>query len=118
MKAWISPVLAIVVALSLSVAVQAKPLSRIISELGLTPADFEVLSATADAMLTSSAPSTGQEREWVNDATGSKGTIRVVGVQDNCVDLQHFVRPAGADQTRQVKTRRCRDADGNWLLAP
>ena len=118
MKAWISAALITAVTLGLSGAVQAKPLSRIISEMGLTPADFEVLSATSDAMFASGAPSAGQEREWINEDTGSKGTIRVLGTQDNCVDLQHFVRPAGADQTRQVRTRRCRDASGNWVLAP
>lgn len=117
MKAWISAALVTVVTLGIGCAVQAKPLSRIISEMGLSPDDFEVLNATANAMFASGTPSAGQEREWINEDTGSKGTIRVLGVQGDCVDLQHFVRPAGADQTRQVRTRRCRDAEGNWLLA-
>ncbi|MEX0276657.1 MAG: hypothetical protein AB3N19_04000 [Ruegeria sp.] len=117
MKAWILSALVTVAALTNGGVVGAKPLSRIISELGLTPEDFEVLNATANAMFASGTPSAGQEREWINDNTGSKGTIRVLGVRDNCVDLQHFVRPAGADQTRQARTRRCRDSEGNWLLA-
>ncbi|MDA7967251.1 hypothetical protein [Ruegeria sp.] len=99
-------------------AVQAKSLSRIIAEMGLSPADFEVVSATSNAMLSSGTPSVGQERSWVNEDTGSKGTIRVRAVEGNCVSLQHFVQPAGAEETREIRTRRCKDASGNWILTP
>ncbi len=116
MKARISLVLAAVV---LTVgAVQAKPLSRIIAEMGLSPQDFEVLSAASTALLTSGAPAVGQERAWTNDATGSKGTVRIAAVQGNCVSLQHSVEPGGDEQNRQIRTRRCKDASGNWLLTP
>lgn len=99
-------------------AVQAKSLSRIIAEMGLSPADFEVVSATSNAMLSGGMPSVGQERNWINEETGSKGTIRVQAVQGNCVNLQHFVQPAGAEETREIRTRRCKDASGNWILTP
>ncbi|WP_170332853.1 hypothetical protein [Ruegeria arenilitoris] len=118
MKAWISSTLAAVIVLGAVTVAQAKPLSRIISEMGLTPADFEVVNATADAMLAGATPRIGEERNWANDATGSKGTIRVRDVRDNCVHLQHFIQPEGSDQTREVRTRRCRDAGGNWILTP
>ncbi len=97
---------------------QSKPLSRIIAEMGLTPADFEVVTQTSDALLNSGTPSAGQERSWMNEETGSKGIVRVRDVQGNCVNLQHFVQPEGSDQTREVRTRRCKDASGNWLLTP
>ncbi|MCA0927795.1 hypothetical protein [Ruegeria profundi] len=97
---------------------QAKPLSRIIAEMGLTPADFNVLNAASTAMLSGSTPQVGEERVWTNDETGSKGTIRVRDVRDNCVHLQHIIQPEGADQPREVRTRRCRDASGNWILTP
>ncbi len=118
MKAWISSTLTAAVILGAATVVQAKPISRIISEMGLTPADFEVVSATADAMLTGSTPRVGEESTWVNDATRSKGTILVRDVRDNCVHLQHFIQSEGAEQTREVRTRRCRDAGGNWILTP
>ncbi|WP_170399210.1 hypothetical protein [Ruegeria arenilitoris] len=118
MKAWISSTLVAVVVLAAIPTVQAKPLSRIIAEMGLTPADFEVVNTAADAMLSGATPRVGEESSWVNDATGSKGTIRVRDVRDNCVHLQHFIRPEGSDQTREVRTRRCRDAGGNWILTP
>lgn len=106
------------VVLSVGAAVHAKPLSRIIAEMGLSPADFEVVNATANSLLSSGAPSTGQERAWTNAETGSKGTVRVQGVQGNCVQLQHIVQPAGEDTTRDIRTRRCNDGNGNWILTP
>ncbi|WP_420586390.1 hypothetical protein [Ruegeria sp.] len=118
MKAWISSTLVAVVVLGTVPVAQAKPISRIIAEMGLTPADFEVVNAASDAMLSGAMPRVGEESTWVNDETGSKGTIRVRDVRDNCVHLQHFIQPEGADQTREVRTRRCRDANGNWILTP
>ncbi len=118
MKAWVSSTLVAIAVLGSSVAIHAKPLSRIIAEMGLSPEDFNVVNATADAMLSSGSPQAGTERTWMNEATGSQGTIRVRDVRDNCVHLQHFIRPEGSDQTREVRTRRCRDASGNWILTP
>jgi len=99
-------------------AAQAKPLSRIIAEMGLSPADFQVLDATSTALLSGGTPSVGQERNWKNAQTGSKGTIRVRDVRGNCVHLQHFIQAEGSDQTREIRTRRCRDAGGNWIMTP
>lgn len=105
-------------AIGLGCAAQAKPLSRIISEMGLSPADFEVVNAVANQLLSGGTPSVGQEESWLNEDTGSKGTIRVRDVRDNCVHLQHFIQPEGQETTREVRTRRCRDASGNWILTP
>ncbi|EEE37827.1 hypothetical protein RKLH11_1665 [Rhodobacteraceae bacterium KLH11] len=118
MKALVLSTLIAAVSLGAGGAAQAKPLSRIIAEMGLTPADFEVVSATSTALLSSGTPAVGQERAWLNQETGSKGTIRVQSVQDNCVILQHFVQPEGAEAAREIRTRRCKTADGNWILAP
>ncbi|WP_170517775.1 hypothetical protein [Ruegeria atlantica] len=118
MKAWISSTVVAITILGTSLGVQAQTISRIIADMGLSPADFEILSATSDAMLAGGVPRVGAESNWVNDETGSKGTIRVRDVRDNCVHLQHFIRPEGADQTREVRTRRCRDAGGKWILTP
>lgn len=96
----------------------AKPLSRIIAEMGLTPTDFEVVNAASNTLLSNGTPSVGKEQSWVNEATGSEGTIRVANVQGNCVELQHVIHPEGADQTREIRTRRCQDASGNWIMAP
>ncbi|WP_037311988.1 hypothetical protein [Ruegeria halocynthiae] len=118
MKAWISSTVVAAALLGLAAVTQAKPLSRIIAETGLSPADFNIVAATADAMLAGGTPQVGTESTWHSDETGSKGTIRVGEVRDNCVQLQHFIQPAGADETREIRTRRCRDAAGNWVLTP
>ncbi len=118
MKAFVYSALVAALFLGMGGTAQAKPLSRIIAEMGLSPADFEVLNDTSNALLSSGSPSVGQERAWLNQATGSKGTIRVQSVQDNCVILQHVVQPEGAAQARDIRTRRCRTADGNWILTP
>ncbi|WP_120634307.1 hypothetical protein [Ruegeria sp. EL01] len=99
-------------------AAHAKPLSRIIAEMGLTPADFEVVSVASNTLLSNGNPSVGKEQSWVNEATGSTGTIRVGNVQGNCVELQHFIQPEGSDQIREIRTRRCQDASGKWIMAP
>ncbi|WP_170334085.1 hypothetical protein [Ruegeria arenilitoris] len=118
MKAWVSSALIAMMLLGTGAVAQAKSLSRIIAEMGLSPADFEVLNAASNSLLTTGTPSVGQERSWVNDQTGSKGTIRVRDIRDNCVHLQHFIQPEGADKTREIRTRRCKDASGNWILTP
>ncbi|WP_254429183.1 MULTISPECIES: hypothetical protein [unclassified Ruegeria] len=96
----------------------AKPLSRIIAEMGLSPADFNVVNATADSMLENGAPPVGTERNWTSQDSGSKGTIRVRDVRDNCVHFQHLIQPEGTEQVREVRTRRCQDAGGAWILTP
>ena len=96
----------------------AKPLSRIIAETGLSPDDFALLTATADAMLDGGTPQVGDESTWTSTESGAKGQIRVRDVRGNCVHLQHFIEPANTDQIREVRTRRCQDADGNWIVTP
>ncbi len=118
MKARITTVLVALALLAAAPMAQAKSISRIIAEMGLSPADFEVLNATSNALLKSGTPNVGKERSWVNEDTGSKGTVRVRDVRDNCVHLQNFVQPAGEDTAREIRTRRCRDANGNWILTP
>ncbi|WP_282120688.1 hypothetical protein [Ruegeria atlantica] len=118
MKAWISPFFAAAVVIGAVSLAQAKPLSRIIAEMGLSPEDYSVVNATTNAMLADGTPQVGTERNWSNDDTGSKGTVRVREVRDNCVHLQHFIVPAGAEQSREVRIRNCRDAGGNWVLTP
>ncbi|WP_298849822.1 hypothetical protein [uncultured Ruegeria sp.] len=118
MKAKILTAIAACGVLLMTNVAEAKPLSRIIAEMGLSPADFEVVNAASNALLTSGTPSVGQKQSWKNDDTGSKGTIRVRNVQGSCVSLQHVIQPDGGDQSREIRTRRCNDGNGNWILTP
>ncbi|MEX0365929.1 MAG: hypothetical protein AB3N22_07660 [Ruegeria sp.] len=118
MKRLITAVLAASALAGAAVVAEAKPLSRIIAEMGLSPADFELVNAASNSLFADGAPSAGQEAEWQNEATGAKGTVRVREMRDNCAHLQHFILPKGAEASNQVRTRRCRDASGNWVLTP
>lgn len=118
MKAWISSSLAAVLILGAVPAVSAKPLSRIIAESGLSPDDFTLLTATTDALFDGGTPQVGTEAAWKSTQTDAKGTVTVHEVQGNCVGLLHLIEPPNTDQIREIRTRRCRDANGNWILTP
>lgn len=118
MNARLFPILLSLGLVAMSGVTAAKSLSRIIAETGLSPADFEVLSASSTALLSTGTPAVGQEEAWQNAETGSKGTIRVFEARDNCVGLQHFIQPNGGDEIREIRTRRCQDGNGNWVLTP
>lgn len=98
--------------------VQAKPLSRIIREIGLTPDDYKVMQATVDQLFANGVPAVGRQLSWNNPETASKGTVKLRARQGSCVYLQHFVFPKGAPQSREIRTRWCQDANGTWLLTP
>ncbi len=98
--------------------VQAKSLSRIISEIGLTPDDYKVMQNTVDQLFVNGVPNVGRQLSWNNPDSGSKGTVKLRAQQGNCVYLQHFVRPKGASASREIRTRWCQDANGTWLLTP
>ncbi len=96
----------------------AKSLSRIISEIGLTPDDYKVMQATVDQLFANGIPSVGRQLSWNNPDSGSKGTVKLRARQGSCVYLQHFVFPKAATQSREIRTRWCQDANGTWLLTP
>ena len=118
MKARIIFVLSILGTMGFGMTASAKPLSRIIAEMGLSPSDFEVASKTSRALLTDGTPSVGKEMGWANGQTGSQGTIRIIAVEGNCVRLEHDIQPQGEEASRGVRTRQCKDAEGNWVMAP
>jgi len=118
MNTRIALTILIVCATLASPMAQAKTISRIIAESGLSPEDFDVMTATSEDLLSRDAPQIGREAEWINQDTGSRGTVRIGDVGQNCVTLLHFLRPAGATETRRISTRRCQDESGKWVLAP
>ena len=118
MRVWICSFLMGLTVLGTAPVAQAKPLSRILAELGLSPADFEMQSAASASLFARGRPAAGQEASWSNPDTGSKGTVRVREMRGDCAHLQHFIVPAGTGETREIRTRRCLDANGNWILTP
>ncbi len=96
----------------------AKPLSRIIRDLGLTPGDFTLLSASGKSLYDTPSPRAGKEASWSNPDSKSHGTARLAEMRGNCAIVQHFVFPKGASASKEIRIRMCQTGDGNWILQP
>jgi len=109
----------VIVALGLGAsALSAKPLSKIIREIGLTPDDYTLLSASGQSLYDTSSPRAGKVVSWTNPDSKSHGTARLAALRDNCAYVQHMVFPKGAVKSKEIRTRVCRDANGKWVLQP
>lgn len=105
-------------AIGLGVGADAKPLSRIIAEIGLSPEDFQLMGAASRQLVVDGRPVAGREATWENASTDSRGSVRVDAVQGDCATLHHTIHPAGAEQAKLIGTRLCKGADGGWMLTP
>ncbi|SDD25833.1 hypothetical protein [Ruegeria marina] len=105
-------------AMILAAGAGAKPLSRIIAELGLSPEDFQLMGAASRQLVVDDRPVVGREATWENAATDSRGSVRVDAVQGDCAVLHHTIHPTGAEQAKLIGTRLCKGADGVWMMTP
>ncbi len=96
----------------------AKPLGKIIREIGLTPDDFAMLSAAGESLYMTWTPRPGKVVSWSNPTSKSHGTAKLAAMRDNCAYVQHFAFPKGADKPKEIRTRVCRNASGDWQLQP
>ena len=115
MRTLLSITLAVTCALAAPMA-SAKSLGQIAAGTGLSPADFTMMGAATESLYVTTAPKTGTETTWDNAATGASGVVKIVDVTGNCVQLEHLVKPGATAPTRKIDTRRCKSADGTWLL--
>ncbi|MEX0351485.1 MAG: hypothetical protein AB3N15_18830 [Paracoccaceae bacterium] len=98
--------------------VQAKPLSRIISESGLSPEDFQLMQQAMGKLVVNGVPQVGKTVAWENPATKSRGSVTLNEMRENCGFLQQVAHPKGREQPVQIRSRMCKQADGRWLLVP
>lgn len=96
----------------------AKPLSRIIRNIGLSPDDFAKMNAAAASLYQTQTPRVGRQVSWSNPETRSKGLVKLAAIRGNCVHLQHFVYVAGDTRPLEIRSRLCQTADGTWVLQP
>ena len=94
----------------------AKPISKILSESGLSPEDFTIMSEQAATLYTKVTPRKGATTQWKNDATKSYGLTELASVEANCVYLRHLVHPKGVQTAREIRMRRCKTSEGVWIL--
>ncbi|MBV1895427.1 MAG: hypothetical protein KUG70_03140 [Rhodobacteraceae bacterium] len=97
-------------------ASDAKSISKILSDSGLSPDDFEIMTQQAATLYSNVTPRKGATVQWKNDATRSYGLAELVSVQANCVQLRHLVHPKGIQTAREIRTRRCKTSGGDWIL--
>ena len=98
--------------------VSANSMSRIIRDLGLTPDDFSMMSASAKPLYDTPSPHPGKVASWTNPDSKSHGKVRLESFRNNCAVLHHVFFPAGGDQSKEIRNRFCKATDGNWLLQP
>ena len=96
----------------------AKSLSRILAETGLSSEDFDMMGQYAAKLYEHGAPRAGSKAQWSNDNSGAVGTVTLDVVRGNCVSLRHEATAGGKDKPVLIHTRRCKNADGIWVLQP
>lgn len=95
---------------------EARSLSSVVAGVGLTPEDFTIMTETGRGLYEDGAARVGDRGEWTNPGSGSRGEVAVVAVESNCVRLRHRVTSGTGGAPREIRTRHCRTASGNWIL--
>jgi len=102
----------------ISGAASAKSLARILAETGLSSEDFDLMGQYAAGLYQRGTPTVGASAKWANDGSGAAGTVTLQEVKGNCVLLRHQATVADKDKPVLIRTRRCKNADGIWVLQP
>ena len=103
---------------TISGAADAKSLGRILAETGLSSEDFDLMGQYAAGLYKRGSPKTGASSNWANAESGASGTVTLEAVKGNCVSLRHEATAGGRDKPVLIHTRRCKNADGIWVLQP
>lgn len=106
------------IVVTISGAADAKPLGRILAETGLSSEDFDLMGQYAAGLYERGSPKIGASRKWTNVESGASGTVTLGAVTGNCVSLRHEATAGGKDKPVLIHTRRCKNADGIWVLQP
>lgn len=100
-------------------SLSAQPLSRMLASSGLSPEDFDVMGNYAATLYERGSPRAGAQAQWSNRETGASGTVTLEKLEGNCVTLLHKARSATANaRPVEIRTRRCKNDDGVWVLTP
>lgn len=96
---------------------EAKSLSRLLASTGLAPDDFLSMGAAARSLYDRAEPAPGSTASWKNAQTGSKGTVRLEALSGGCAALLHTIEAVGKPEPQPIRTKQCKDANGNWQLS-
>lgn len=95
---------------------QAQSLGRILDRSGLDQEDLDIMEQTAATLYASGSASVNDAASWTNEQTESRGTVKITGVDGDCISLSHSVQTKREPATRTVDTRRCLIGD-QWVLS-
>ena len=95
---------------------QANSLTKSLRNSGLSPEDIEIMTGQAASLYTSRSLRIGDKAEWKNDDSGTIGSVEILAIEGNCVKLGHVFTTSKRNKPQRMKLRRCKDADGNWIM--
>lgn len=96
--------------------VQARTLTKMLADSGLTPEDIDMMSGEAASLYTSASRRTGDKAEWKNDSSGAFGSVKIIAIEGKCITLDHVFKTRKNRDFQSTRTRRCQAADGSWQL--
>ncbi|WP_122072464.1 hypothetical protein [Pseudophaeobacter sp. EL27] len=97
--------------------VSAKPLSQILAQSPLAPADFNAMRAAEAALYEHAGVKVGSSVKWNNPETSSHGVVKVTSKRGGCISLQHRAYPNGGSSQSELSRKFCKSASGTWLLS-
>lgn len=92
-------------------------LNRILSDSDLTPDDIKLATNAAESLYTKIGVAPGEKVKWSSTKSSAFGVVLVlqVDLSENCVTFRHLIEAASKKRSR-LDIRRCRNADGDWIL--
>jgi len=92
-------------------------LVQIFRDSGLAADDIKLATEAAESLYTKEGVAPGEKVRWSSAKSGAFGIVMVlqVDLSENCVTFRHLIEAASKSRSRH-DVRRCRSADGNWVL--
>ena len=95
----------------------ASPLSRILADSPLAPADFDAMRAAEEALYSQAGVGPGSTVTWSNPNSAAHGSVKVTDASGSCLTLHHTAYPASGASAREIDRKFCQAADATWLLS-
>lgn len=92
-------------------------LVQIFRDSGLAADDIKLATEAAESLYTKEGVAPGEKVRWSSAKSGAFGIVMVlqVDLSENCVTFRHLIEAASKNRSR-LDVRRCRSADGDWVL--
>ena len=98
-------------------AAHAQRMLELIDDLGITGDDYRTMQEEARQLYTAESPQAGDERDWTNPETGTRGTVELTAFDGTCATIAHSIKSGETHEVHRFTMRRCRNPDGRWLVS-